>query len=217
MPWFWKSLRRGEKDAAILLIRHLQKMLAYQQLSMEIYNDAFAVASGAPLPSGEAFQRPQAMLFRPALVAQYVIPALERKIAIIRSMQEQHAQASHLATQKVRQPYDDVASLIHVMLERAQLQYEGLASWVGCPALAVDTTRLDGPELAAIERAVRSLNNLIKKAGLRAGLENDAWMEVNRQAFNEVRAAAGLPPLDALDFYSKYSEGVNGGRVRLFE
>ncbi|MSQ12191.1 MAG: hypothetical protein EXR48_05845 [Dehalococcoidia bacterium] len=213
MPWFSKSLRTAEKDAAILLIRHPQKMLAYQQLPMEFYNDAFALASGALPPSGEAFGRPQATLFSPALVSQYVIPALERKIGIIRSMKEQHGQVSQLATENIRQPYDEVASLIHLILQRADLQYEGFTSWVQNPALAVDTTRLDGPERVAISRAAQSLNDLIKKVGL----THDGWMEINRQVFNEVRAAAGLLPLDQENFRSKYSHLLSGGRVRFFE
>lgn len=213
MPWFSRSLRKADKDAAELLIRHLQKMWAYQQLSMEIYNDAFALAAGIPPPSGEALGRPQPATFTsPAAASQYVIPALERKMGVIRSMTEQHEQASQLVTKNSRQSYNDATSAIRLMLDRAHLQHEGFTSWIQDPTLDVETTRLDAPESAAVERALRSLNLLIK----RVGLTTDDWMEINRGAFNDVRAADGLPPLDHEKFRSMYLDLLNGERVRFF-
>ncbi len=82
MPWFFKS-KAAKKSAALPLIMHLQKMLAYQQLSMEIYNDALLSVSREPNTSSEAgWQRPTVDLSNPAVVSEHLLPALQRKIEI---------------------------------------------------------------------------------------------------------------------------------------
>jgi hypothetical protein len=50
MRWFSRSRLSGDqKRAALGLIRHLQTMYAYQQLTMERYNDALALAGAGVL------------------------------------------------------------------------------------------------------------------------------------------------------------------------
>ncbi|MFC1971575.1 hypothetical protein ACFLV0_06610 [Chloroflexota bacterium] len=46
MGLFSKRLSGSYKEEAIALVRHLQTMLAYQQLAMETYNDAAASIAG---------------------------------------------------------------------------------------------------------------------------------------------------------------------------
>ena len=42
MGLFSRQLPDSQKEGILALVRHLQELLAYQQLAMEIYNDALA-------------------------------------------------------------------------------------------------------------------------------------------------------------------------------
>jgi len=212
MGWFSKQLPDSQKEGALVLVRHLQEMLAYQQLAMEIHNDAFAAVVGDPPRGAEVWARQKAAFSNPALVSEYVVPALEKKIEILQLMETKHKLASALAPAKLQLPYQEMTSAIRVMLDRAHLQYDGFTRWIQSPQTAVDVRRLDKPELSAIDRAVKALNDLIKKAGL----THDEWMDLNQEAFNSVRTSLGLVPLDRDVFRSQYSRGLNGERVRFF-
>ncbi|MBF8266953.1 MAG: hypothetical protein HW388_461 [Dehalococcoidia bacterium] len=124
-----ESQLASKRDEAISLIRHLQKMLAYQQLSMERYNGAAALASGSPPGSGMAVERPLFSVQSRTLVSQYMIPALEYKIELICSMKDEHEQVGQLVTEEIRRPYDEMSVAINMMLERANLQYQGFTSF----------------------------------------------------------------------------------------
>lgn len=213
MGWFSRQVPDSQKEGALVLVRHLQRMLAYQQLAMETYNDAAASVVGDPPHGAEVWARAKVTFSSPALVAEHVVPALEKKIELLRLMEAQHQQASALATTKLlRQPYQEMTSAIRAMLDRAELQYQGFTQWVQSPQTAVDVSRLDGPELAAIVRAVSALNDLIKRVGLML----DQWIKLNQEAFNSVRASVGLPPLDSDVFRSRYFGGLTGERARFF-
>ena len=195
-----------------MLVRHLQGMLAYQQLAMEIHNDAFAAVVGDPPRGAEVWARQKAVFSSPTLVSEYIVPALKRKIEILQLMETKHQLASALAPAKLQLPYQEMTSAIRAMLDRAHLQYDGWTQWVQSPQTAVDVVRLDKPELLAIDRAINALNDLIK----RVGLTPDEWMDLNREAFNSVRTSLGLVPLDRDVFRSRYSHGLKGERVRFF-
>jgi len=214
MGWFFRKLPESQKEGALMLVRHLQEMLAYQQLAMEIYNDAFAAVVGDPPHGAEVWARPRpkAAFDSPALVSDIIIPALEKKIEILKLMETKHQMASALASSKLQVPYQEMTSAIHVALDRAQLQYNGFTRWVQSPQTAVDITRLDEPERLAADRAIKALNDLIK----RVGLTSDEWIDINQEAFNSVRAYLGLVPLDRDVFRSRYFLGLTGERVRFF-
>ena len=193
-------------------MRHLQEMLAYQQLAMEIYNDACAAVVGDPPHGAEVWARPTAAFSSPALVSEYVIPALEKKIEIFKLMETKHKLASALAPTKLQLPYQEMTSAIRVMLDRAHLQYDGFTEWIQNPQTAIDVRRLDKPELSAIDRAVMALNDLVRKAGL----THDEWMDLNQEVFNSVRTSRGLVPLDRDVFRSRFFRGTSGEHVRFF-
>jgi hypothetical protein len=127
-------------------------------------------------------------------------------------METKHKLASALAPAKLQLPYQEMTSAIRIMLDRVHLQYDGFTRWVQSPQTAVDVRRLDKPELSAIDRAVKALNDLIKKAGL----THDEWMDLNQEAFNSVRTYLGLVPLDRDVFRSRLFRGTSGERVRFF-
>lgn len=212
MGWFSRELPDSQKEGALVLVRHLQGMLAYQQLAMEIYNDAFAAVVGDPPHGAEVWAQPKAAFSNPALVSEYIVPALEKKIEILQLMETKHQLASALAPAKLQLPYQEMTSAIRAMLDRAHLQYHGFTRWVQSPQTAVDVTRLDEPELLAIDRAINALNDLIK----RVGLTPDEWMDLIQEAFNSVRTSLGLVPLDGDVFRSRYFRGLKGERVRFF-
>ena len=211
MPWFFKS-KAAKKSAALPLIMHLQKMLAYQQLSMEIYNDALLSVSREPNTSSEAgWQRPTGELSNPAVVSEYLLPALQRKIEIAQSMEDQHNTAAELAGKNFSSPYEDMATGIHLMLQRAQLQFDGFTSWIANPSTDINTMHLDEAESQAVDRALRSLNALVQKV-----MTNDEWMEVNRHAMNAVRETVGLSILSHVEFRDLYSRGIGGENIRFY-
>ncbi|MCJ7791791.1 MAG: hypothetical protein MUP49_05240 [Dehalococcoidia bacterium] len=212
MGWFSRQLPDSEKEGAVALVRHLQEMLAYQQLAMETYNDALAAIAGDPPPGAEVWKRATADFSSPALVSEYVIPALAKKIEIIQLMETKHKLKSTLVPVKLQLPYQTMTSAISVMLERAHLQYDEFTQWIQNPQTAVNVRRLDKPELSAIDRAVKALNDLIK----RVGLTPDEWMDLNQQVFNSVRTSLGLVPLDRDVFCSRYFRGLSGERVHFF-
>jgi hypothetical protein len=212
MGWFSRQLPDSQKEGALVLVRHLQGMLAYQQLAMEIHNDAFAAIAGDPPRGAEVWARQKAAFSSPTLVSEYIVPALKKKIEILQLMETKHQLASALAPAKLQLPYQEMTSAIRVMLDRAHLQYDGFTRWIQSPQTAVDVRRLDKPELLAIDRAVNALNDLIK----RVGLTHDEWMDLNQEVFNSVRTSLGLLPLDRDSFRSRYFRGLKGERVRFF-
>jgi len=212
MGWFFKQLPDSQKEGALALIRHLQEMLAYQQLAMEIYNDALAAIAGDPPRGAEVWARQTAPFSSPALVSEHVIPALEKKLEILQSMETKHKLASALAPAKLQLPYQEMTSAIRVMLDRAHLQYDGFTEWIQNPQTTIDVRCLDKPELSAVDHAVKALNDLIKKVGLTP----DEWMDLNQGVFNSVRTSRGLVPLDRDVFCSRFFRGTTGERVRFF-
>ena len=215
MSWFSRSrLSAQDKDAGLVLIWHLQKMLAYQQVAMEGYNDAMARSAGMGTTTNEGLMnmQPAMLMSDPAAVRQHVLPALTRKIEIFQSMEREHKAISRPTTKALRQAYDDFSSALRLMQERARLQHEGFSAWADDPTLDVDMIRLDAPEFEAISRSAASLNELIAKIQL----ETNAWLDVNCDAFNAVRASIGLPPMSGADFRSTHLGGLAGEPARFF-
>ncbi len=215
MGWFSNRLSGSQKEEALAMVRHLQTMLAYQQLAMETYNDAAAIAMGdVKIPYGaELTQRAQFNFSNPTLVAQYVTPAIAKKIEIFQLMETKHREMSVLANANLQNPYQEMTAAINAMLERARYQYQGFQQWVNNPQVDIDTVRLDRDELAATDRAIKALNELIFK---KIRLTRDEWLDIVQEAFNSVRASLRLIPLSRDTFRSQYMRGISGEHVRFF-
>ena len=215
MPWFSKSRLSGvEKDAAVDVIRHLQTMLAYQQLTMERTNDAFALAAGTTTPTHEGFVRPQALLRDPDAVVRYMIPALQVKREVLAAMEEKHRTFPKPTSKPVKTAYDEFTSLLAAMQQRATFQYESYVAWTEDPSLEVRPMLLDPVEDSALNKLLRTLNGVIEKVGMR--VNEEPWLEIVCQAFNSVRADVGLPPFSGSDFRSRYFAGLTGQPARFF-
>ncbi len=212
MGLFSRQLPDSQKEEVLALVRHLQELLAYQQLTMEIYNDALAAVVGDPPQGAEVCARHQGAFYNPTLVSKYVIPALERKIQILQLMERKHQLASTLAHAKLQLPYQEMTSAILVMTDRAHLQYDGFTRWIQNPQTDFDVRRLDEPERLAIDRAIKAVNDLIK----RLGLIPDEFLDIIQESMNSVRTYLGLAPLDKDGFRSRYFRGIEGERVRFF-
>ena len=106
MGWFSNRLSGSQKEEALAMVRHLQIILAYQQLAMETYNDAAAIAMGdVKIPYGaELTQRAQFNFSNPTLVAQYVTPAIAKKIEMPEKHVRYHYRA-HLVGSKIIDGY----------------------------------------------------------------------------------------------------------------
>jgi len=209
-----KHLSDRQKEDALGMVRHLQTMLAYQQLAMETYNDAAATAAAEGQYGDELTERGSLNFYQPTLVVQHVIPAVAKKIEIFELMGKRHREMRNLATASFGKPYQEMAAAIDTMLERARLQYRGFEQWVKNPEVDVDTTRFDRDESGAIDRAVKALNELIVKE---SGLTQDEWLDIVQESFNSVRASLQLIPLSRDVFRSRYMRGIRGERPRFFK
>lgn len=214
MGWFSTRLSGIQKEEALAMVRHLQTMLAYQHLAMEVYNDATAVVAGKIPHGAEVTQRANVNFSDPTLVAQYVIPAVAKKIEIFQLVEAKHQEVSGLVNTILQEPYQEMTVAINAMLERARYQYQGFQQWVNHPQVDVDTKDLDRDELAAIDSAIRALNELIFK---KIRLTSDEWLDIVQEAFNSVRASLKLIPLGKDSFRSQYMRGINGEYVRFFK
>ena len=102
------------------------------------------------------------------------------------------------------------------MTGRARLQLDSWSAWVQDPSfdLSKRMNSLDSAEHARMATTLKSLNDLI----LRAGLDRSAFLEVDRQVTNLIRVEArGLPPLSPQEFSDRYARGMSGVRTRFYE
>lgn len=195
------------------MVRHLQTMLGYQQLSADTYNDALAAVAGK-LPRGAGVtSQPQVELADALLVSQYVIPAIERKIAIVNCMAREHRKMGGSSNPAIWKPYEAMTSAIAAILRRAECQYEGFRQWIEAPQYGVDTVRLDNEERAAIDRAIKALNKLAMKD---VGVGYDGFLDIVQEATNKVRGSLELKPLDHDTFRTLYMQGLTGKRVHFY-
>jgi len=217
MPWPFPSKPSPEDRAVALdVIRHLQTQAALQQLAMETYNTALALASSVAQKGDEVFVRPVGLVSDPARAANYLLPALEKKVAIAEAMTTEHqAFPFPLTPRKAREAYDRCTDFLDVFLARARLQLTCWKLWVDDPSrdLRERLAHLDEAEDQSMTVAIDALNDLIQSAGISA----EAWMSLNWAAFNDARSRVGMPPLTKADFRARFSQGIAGGRPRFFE
>jgi len=217
MWWpFRRRLTGSDATLAIEVIRHLQTQMALQQLAMETYNTALTMAGSEVDKGDEMFVRGTGIVSDPHLGAQYLLPALEKKVDIAEVMQREH-RAFQVADRpkKARQAYERWTDLLAVFLARARLQLTCWNDWVDNPSRDVSkrSTALDQAESESMNVAIRELNELIEQAGL----SGEPWFSINCAAFNDARNRIGLPPLTETDFRAKFLQGLTGGRPRFFE
>lgn len=213
MNWLFKSrMSARDKESGLALIRHLQKMLAYQQLTMEGYNDAVAFAAGVGTPTNEGLLRLRATVSDTSAVTEHVLPALRAKQQVLKSMETEHTNMGQPTTDTLKRAYDDFSRSLRVMQERTRLQYDGFSAWVEDQTLAVETSRLDAAEQQAMDQALGSLNELIRKVGV----DRNAWLDLVCDAFNAVRESVGLLPMPAQEFRTIYLGGLAGKPARFF-
>ena len=224
MSWvsrlFGSPLSDADRESGLALIRHLQTMFAYQQLSVETYNDALAEIAGIeafpPHSEGlspEGLGRPSVQLSNPEAVVEVMIPALDEKRKILAKMRLDHEAMGRPAAPELRDVYDDFSALLGLMQERAKVQTDAALAFVDAPTYQSPATdQLDAAEYAAQLKSAASLNDLISKIGL----EIDDWLVLNRDCFNAVRATVGLPSMSDDDYRTTFYAGLAGRPVRYF-
>lgn len=184
---------------------------------MEVFNDAMAAAAGvaaAPdfLPGP---LRPGVTLHSPALVGAYLVPGIEKKrtiVARMRTKQEAYPRPSDSAQAHI---YDRIDGLLYAVEARTEEQHSNITRWVIDPLFEPDemtSPETDSTEQRAVVAVLDPLNKLIQKVGL-AG---SPFLAINRDVFNEIRQAAGLPHLTFPDFIERYAAGLAGQQVRFF-
>ena len=199
-----------QKEEALSLVFHLQKMLAYQQLAMETVNDSVYTVTGSP--TSNELRHASAWLGSPDLVDRYVLPALRQKYRILEKLHEEHKAFGRPAIPKHAELYELFSTFSIVMMERGKLQIQQLTEWVMNPSVEADSSRLDEVESEAMGRLLQGLNNFIRKHGL----SNDDFLRINCDVCNSVRQSIGLAPLALGDFTARYFAGMSGIRARFF-
>jgi hypothetical protein len=207
---FFKSSQEDENN--IKYIFHFQRLLAFQQLFMEQYNDAFAKAAGLEKLSNEAFERPIATLDNPEAIVKYIVPALQKKTKILASMEIEQNEMGEPQSETLRAVYQDFTKALWAMKERAQLQYEGFNTFVNNELIDEDITELDSVELEAMDRAILRLNDVV----MNLGLSGEDFLKINCDAFNSVRKDVGLSPMSNQQFQDIYFAGISGQPARFF-
>ena len=202
----------GEADDSNLqMINHLQKTVAYQQLATEIVNDAFAKATASGTPINEGFQRPQAIL-NEVSVTEYILPALYRKIQILSKMTADFYSSDRPDSEEVRKAYFDFERFVETMQDRSDFQIQEYTRGLRGESEDIDVTRMDLVEQQAMDTALLSLNTAMQIMGIDA----EGFLDINRQAFNEVRKSIGLGPLGVTEFREMYIGGLEGRPARFF-
>ena len=215
MGWFSKpGLSETERPQALELIRHLQKVYAYQQLGMERYNDAVAAAGGVGTPTNEGFTPPDILLSDPSAVSDLVLPAVREKLQILATADDEHRSFPIPTTKVMAAAYSEFTAHLTVLRRRSELQAIGWEAWTSKPTLegSVVGSQLASDEWAAMTQSGQSLNKLIAEAGL----TSDALMNLKCAVFNEVRATLGLPLFDVEEFGMRFVGGLSGLPARFF-
>lgn len=201
---------------AVALIRHLQKLLAYQQLSMEIYNDALTVASGGLMTSGGVVERVQALTTDPDLARSHVLPALDEKLRIIEQMRDEHVRLPGPLRAYDHELFTLFVALLDAIVLRAEAQRASMTIFVESDTEPIPGTDAeDDAEDAALTAAISRLNALIGRQGLADSPET--FVALNHEVFNEVRAWRGLPSQNYAAFAPTYVALLSGDyEMRLF-
>jgi hypothetical protein len=216
MPWpFRRKLSAEQAIVALAFIRHFQMLLAQQQLTMEIYNDAMARAAGAMAEGDELYVRGVGAVSDPEAAKSIMLPAIEEKVRIFDQIKATHRSLSPVAIPGVIETYEMMSRALAVWHARALLQQRCWEAWASDPSLDLfpQMSSLDAEEMRATAAGLAAENALIQAAGVDA----DSFMEINRQAFNIVRVSRLLPTLDDREFRARYMQGLMGARPRFFD
>ena len=201
-----------KKEIDFKFISHFQKLLAFQQLFMEQYNDALAKVAGLGELRNEGFSRPTVSLNDSDDIAQYIIPALRKKATILDKMETEHQERGEPESDKFKEIYQNFTNALLVMKERAQLQLDGFSAFVNDEDVDIVMTQLDEAEVQSMDKALFILNDTIENLGL----HGEGFLEINCNAFNFVRKSIGLSPLSNQQFQEIYFAGISGQPARFF-
>ncbi len=217
MAWFFS---RRDRDEDRQFVRHCQMLFAHQQHAMEVFNDGMTAAAGVasvgnPMPAGNPFARWGVNLQSPAAVQHHLLPAAEKKIAIVERMRQLHEALPEPQERRQREVHLLLSNLLDAIEIRATEQATTIERWVTDPAFNpsdMTSPGVDAAEQDAMTAAILQLNALIEKAGL----GGPDFIAINCEAFNEVRAEAGLPQLPLEEFGAMYFALISGAPVRFF-
>ncbi|TAJ21687.1 MAG: hypothetical protein EPO65_00940 [Dehalococcoidia bacterium] len=213
MPWpFGKAARPSTDDTRF--IAFCQLLIAYQQHAMEVFNGAGAAAAGKP-PQADFIAPYSVQLHDPDRVRALLIPAMEKKRAILKEMKRVHRDFGVPTLESHQRVYHLMGNLIDVLEARAEEQQRNLDRLVSNLAFHpadVTSAETDQNERMASVSAISALNGLVSAKGL-AG---EPLLNISWTAFNEARAHSGLPALSKNEFRRRYLAVLAGQRALLF-
>jgi hypothetical protein len=217
MPWpFQKKLTSNERALTLTFVRHFQLMMASQQLTMELYNEAIAEASDYSELGDELLVRGGGQVSSPEAVAAHILPALREKNAILTDIAATHAALANQAQgiDRVRIAYDRMSGAIDIWRSRGALQEQCWSAWTQDPSsdLGSRLASLDAAEVQANAVALDAVNALFPTANI----DRAALVEINRQTFNLIRLRRGLRPLTPESYRELYTLLLAGSRPRFF-
>ncbi len=214
MPLFGRGLSQEDKAEALKLVQHVQTLFAFQQLTMEAYNDAVVAAStGASLGSELSHGHLEGQSSSLA-VSQSILPAVAYKLGIIEEMERRHQAFGRPTVAPLTKAYDICTGFLGAMRNRAEKQQANWEKWIADPTVdSVETSFEDRQEAKAADAGINSINDVIFKS---LELEFGDFMEINRQATNHVRSTLDLDPLAPDEYGTMYMSGIQGSPVRYF-
>jgi hypothetical protein len=129
-------------------------------------------------------------------------------------MERRHQEFGRPTAAVLTKAYDGCTNMLGAMRNRAEAQQSGWEKWVADTTMdAVDTTQLDREEAKAADASIKSINAVILKDLM---LDPGGFMEINRQAVNEVRTMLGLDPITLEEYGFMYMSGIQGLPVRFY-
>lgn len=216
MPWPFGKSNAGSRPAVVAFIRHCQSLIATQQLTMEIYNEAMELASEDYEGGDELLVRGGGMVNSPDMAEMFLLPAVDEKIGLLVEISERHQSIADglLVPSGCESAHKLLGEAIVVWLARAVLQKSCWQGWIDDPGsnFGAQIGALDGDEFRKTGIALQEINTLVAKYHI----SQPEFLEINRAAFNYIRLSRGLNSLDPNEFRARYTAGIDGRRARFF-
>jgi hypothetical protein len=204
-----------ERRTVAGVLDHLQNQFAFQQLTMEIYNDALFSLSDGDVPGDEALARSPVTSSNLALVRELLIPAADRVALIAQTMTSEHQSYPRPQRPKeARDLYDEWSAFLDLFVFRADSRGVVFRELVLDPGTSLEglitlSTLVDRNFFSFLA----NMNSLLAKSEI----YGEEWLMVALNAVNRVRERFGMPPFEMHLYRQKLADGVAGGRPRYFD
>ena len=192
MMWL-KRLFSTNADG-ITLIEHLQKMLAYHQLMMELYNRAAVSADNDP-----------------SKLKTDMRPVMAFKWRLLKHIDSEH-EAFKVPDSESQKAAYSACSLAIALMHARRVGQDATVSAIIAGESPRDYRHLDDREFEAVDSLQRHSHVVTKELGI----GTSQWVQINCNAYNAVRKELDLKPFGYDEFGRMLYEEVSGKQVDFF-